>query len=242
MRKDNLMFSVLGLIVGLVIGFIGANSINKSAVAPQPVTATSGATAGPISPSGNPSLPPDHPPLGTTSGSQSPGATGAAIPQVSAAIEKAKAEPQNYEAQMTAADLYYQVQRFEEAAKIYETANKIKPNDMEPMIKAGNAYFDAEKYELAEKWYLQALTKEPKNTSVRTDLGLTYFLRSPRDVDSAIKQYKMSLEIDPNHEISLQNLSLAYGEKGDTANLEVTLEKLRKVNPNNPALQKAAQK
>ena len=240
MRKDNVMFTVIGLLVGLIVGFMGANSINKSVVAVPAPTITAGSSA---PSSGNPNLPPDHPPLGTSSGSGGNSqAPGAAVPQVTAAIDKAKAEPQNFEAQMTAADLYYQIQRLEEASKFYEAANKLKPTETEPMIKAGNAYFDAEKYELAEKWYLQALQKEPKNINVRTDLGLTYFLRTPKDDDMAIKQYKMSLDINPDHEISLQNLALAYGDKGDKANLDATLERLRKVNPKNPALTKATEK
>ena len=80
---------------------------------------------------------------------------GGAIPQVTAAIDKAKSEPNNYEAQMTAGDLYYQIQRFDEAAKFFEAANKLKPAEVEPMIKAGNAYFDVENYAEAEKWYLR---------------------------------------------------------------------------------------
>src|SRR5213080_812309 len=105
-------------------------------------------------------------------------------------IEKAKQQPQDFEAQMTAADLYYQIQRFDDAAKFYEAASKLKPADTEPMIKLGNAYFDAAqtaaennnmqaatpKFALAERWYAEALEKEPKNISVRTDLGLTFFL------------------------------------------------------------------
>ena len=86
------------------------------------------------------------------------------------------------------------------------------------------------------KWYLLALEKEPKNIAVRTDLGLTFFLRTPRDVNRAIKEYNVSLGIDPISEITLQNLVLAYRENGDKENLRVTLEKLKKVNPNNPAI------
>ena len=93
-----------------------------------------------------------------------------------------------------------------------------------------------EQYETAEKWYLLALEKEPKNIAVRTDLGLTFFLRTPRDVNRAIKEYNVSLGIDPNNEITLQNLVLAYRENGDKENLRVTLEKLKKINPNNPAI------
>jgi tetratricopeptide (TPR) repeat protein len=178
-------------------------------------------------------LPPDHPPLGTSAAGQS---RGAAMPQIAEAIDKARLEPNNYEAQMTAADLYYQIQRFAEAARLYEAAAKLQPDEAEPLIKAGNAHFDTEQYEQAEKWYLLALQKEPKNLSVRTDLGLTFFLREPPDLDRAIEEYKASLAIDPGHELTLQNLAAAYRKAGDADNTQATLERLRKVNPNNPAL------
>ena len=161
------------------------------------------------------------------------------MPQVTAAIEKAKAAPQDFEAQMTAADLYYQIQRFDDAAKFYEAANKLKPGDTEPMIKLGNALFDAEKYAEAEKWYTLALQKEPKNIDVRTDLGLTFFLREPRDVPRAIAEYQRSLELDAKHEVTLQNLALAYTENGDTENFNKTLERLKAVNPKNPVVLKS---
>ena len=63
----------------------------------------------------------------------------APVMQVMESIEKAKAQPRNYEAQMTAADLYYQIQRFDDAAKYYEIANRLKPEKNEPIIKAGNS-------------------------------------------------------------------------------------------------------
>lgn len=234
MKKDNIMSGVLGLVVGLVVGFIFANSVNKSGS--ETTSAQTNAPAASVNnPSANPALPPDHPPLGTSTGDSTQTAP---LPQVMESIEKAKQQPQNYEAQMTAADLYYQIQRFDDAAKYYEAANKLKPAEAEPLIKAGNAYFDADKYEQAEKWYLLALEKEPKNINVRTDLGLTFFLRTPRDVDRAIKEYKVSLGLDPNHEVTLQNLALAYSENGDKENLRTTIEKLKKVNPNNPAVTK----
>jgi tetratricopeptide (TPR) repeat protein len=234
MRKDNIMFVVLGLVVGLAVGFTVANSINKSALEKQPASTASGGES-----DSNPSLPPGHPPL---SSANSNSAQSGARPEVMAAIDKAKAQPQSYDAQMTAADLYYQIERFEDAAKFYEAAAKLKPTDAEPMVKAGNAYFDAEKYDQAEKWYLQALEKDPKNIDVRTDLGLTFFLRTPRDVERAIKEYKASLSVDPEHEITLQNLALAYDEKNDRENFLATIEKLKKVNPNNPVVTRTANK
>jgi tetratricopeptide (TPR) repeat protein len=244
MKKDNVMFTIIGLLVGLIVGFMGANSINRSAMS------QSASTAGPPSNStSNPALPPDHPPIGTT-GDEAAGS--GPRPEVMAAIDKAKQRPQDFEAQMTAADLYYQIQRFDEAAKFYEAASKLKPTETEPMIKTGNAYFDKAEtasengnrqgstpdFIQAEKWYLQALAKDPKNIDVRTDLGLSFFLREPRDIDRAIKEYKTSLSMQPNHEITLQNLALAYGEKGDKENQRATIEKLKTVNPKNPVITK----
>lgn len=235
MSKENLLYGVIGIMIGAIIGFTFANSVNKNVVTPSPASpmASAGAnTAGPLS--GNPALPSDHPPLGTSPGTTQP--QGGSIPEVTAAIDKAKADPQNFEAQMTAGDLYYQIQRFDDAAKFYETANKLKPTQIEPVVKLGNALFDGEKYTEAEKWYTLALEKNPKDITVRTDLGLTFFLREPRDIPRAIKEYEKSLVVNPDHEITLQNLVVAYREMGDAANLDKVTAKLKTVNPNNPAL------
>lgn len=228
MTKENFLFGIIGLLAGVIIGFSVANSINRNAGQNSAATATAMPTA-------NPNLPPDHPPF-VPSGDQTQ-TQNAPLPQVTEAIENAKNKPEDFEAQMTAGDLYYQIQRFEDAAKFYEQANKLRPNETETIIKLGNSYFDAEKFEPAEKWYEKALQKNPKDVNIRTDYGLTFFLRSPRDIDRAIKEYQISLGIDPNHELTLQNLAIAYKEKNDTENLQKTLAVLRKINPNNPAVQ-----
>jgi tetratricopeptide (TPR) repeat protein len=246
MKKDNVMFGVIGLLVGLIVGFIVTNSMNRSALSAAPLPATAGA----LDANANTSqLPPNHPPIGSNGGdANAAGGGGGALPQVQAAIDKAKQNPQDYEAQMTAADMYYQIRRFDEAATYYEAAVKIKPGDKEALVKLGDAYFDAAetasenndqatantKFPSAEKWYTEALAKDPKDVSVRTDLGLTFFLRQPRDIDRAIKEYKASLAIDPKHEVTLQNLAIAYREQGNTADYQKTADLLRSVDPKNP--------
>ncbi|MBC7901474.1 MAG: tetratricopeptide repeat protein [Saprospiraceae bacterium] len=228
MTKDKFFIGIACLIIGGVIGFLFANSINKSASVGQPVFAGNS-----MPPANNQVLPPGHPPFGQSNDKPQSGP----VPEVTAAIEKAKQQPESYEAQMTAGDLYYQIQRFEDAAKFYENANRLKPNEAEPLVKLGNSYFDAEKYEQAEKWYVSALQRSPNDINVRTDLGLTFFLRTPRDIDRAIKEYQAALIQDAENEIALQNLALAYREKDDKENLEKTLEKLKKANPDNPVIQ-----
>lgn len=232
MTKDNFLIGVIGLLLGLIIGFMGANQINRNAagLTPPATMASNSATQGGV-------LPPDHPPTGSTSGSSQP--QGGALPQVTEAIEKARKDPGNFEAQMTAADLYSQIGRLDDARKFYEASNKLKPEDVEPLVKLGNANFDLGRFEEAAKWYEAALKKDPSQVGVRNDYGLTFFRRTPPDIDRAIKEFQASLATNPNHEITLQNLIVAYTEKGDMESARATFERLAKVNPDNPALKAA---
>src|SRR5881227_2431068 len=120
MTKDNILFGIVGLLAGLIIGFMFANSVNKGAL-----------TSAPTAVAGQPgNLPPGHPdvPPGGSSGTGSQ-PTAAGAPEVQAAIEKAKAEPNNFDAQVHAAELYYQIQRFDDAIDLLKRANHLKPDD-----------------------------------------------------------------------------------------------------------------
>ena len=229
MNSDKVLFGIGGLVIGIVIGFMFANSVNRSSPGAGGSISLTNTSA--IS---NSFLPPNHPPL-MQNGDAS---QGGALPQVTEAIEKAKREPDNFEAQMTAGDLYYQIQRFNEAVAFYEKARGLRPDDTEPVIKLGNTHFDAERYEEAENLYSAVLKKTPNDVNVRTDLGLTFYLRRPRDIDRAIKEYNAVLAIEPSNELALQNLSLAYKEMGDASNFQKILDRLTRVNPNNPVVVK----
>jgi tetratricopeptide (TPR) repeat protein len=234
MDKNSVLTGIIGLLLGCIIGFLFANNLNQGAVAvgstqlgsvPVQTAAAGGGATG----SQNPNLPPDHPQI---AGNQ----PNVPLAQVTEALKNAEAQPNDFKAQLDAGDLYYQIQRYDEAAKFYERASKIRPDALEVMVKTGNAYFDAERFETAEKWYTAALAKNPNDPNVRTDLGLTFYLRNPPDVERAIKEYKISLEKNPNHELSLQNLVVALKEKGDTRAAQEAIDKLAKINPNNPVV------
>lgn len=230
MKMDNVLFAVAGLLLGAIVGFMFANSVNRNAM--QPVAAQVGNSN---SASGNPALPADHPPIGAGGGDP---ASGGMQPQVQQALDKAKNEPQNFDAQVEAASMYAQIGQSEKALPFLEAAAKLNPTDTTSQIDLGNAFFDSNKFEDAEKWYTKALEKDPKNVNVRTDLGLTFYLRTPKQIDRAIEEYKKSLAINPDHEITLQNLALAYDETGKKDELAKTIEQLKKVNPDNPAVKK----
>jgi tetratricopeptide (TPR) repeat protein len=218
MTKENTLFAIVGLLAGLIIGFFFANSVNQSAINQNAGAAQSGA------------LPAGHPNV--------PGSNGGSAPEVQAAIDNARQNPTDFEAQMKAAELFYQIQRFDGAVEFLEKAHQLQPENYEVIVNLGNVNFDAGQYEEAEKMYSQALAKKPDDADVRTDLGLTFVFRSTPDHDRAIQEFKRVLEQNPKHVQALQNLTVAYTKKSDAANATATLARLEQVDSANSALPK----
>jgi tetratricopeptide (TPR) repeat protein len=218
MKKDNVLYAIIGLLAGLIIGFIFTNSINKSAVTNIPAGMNQNAP-----------LPPGHPEV--------PGQTSGASPEeLQAAAEKAKNEPKNFDVQMKAAELYYRINRYDEAIGYLKKANELKPDDYTAIVGLGNANFDANRFEEAEKWYSSALEKKADDVNVRTDLGLTFMFRAQPDYDRAVKEFLKSLEVNPQHPQTLQNLTVAYTKKGETEKASETLSKLEGLDPGNTSI------
>ncbi|HEX3100203.1 MAG TPA: tetratricopeptide repeat protein, partial [Pyrinomonadaceae bacterium] len=205
MNKDNILFGVVGLLAGLIIGFMFANSVNKQAV--MPVAAADMKT--------NSNIPPGHPEIPPGATVPGGGTAGAMQPETQAAIDKAKQSPNDFQAQVAAADMYNQIERYDDAIIYLKKANQLKPDDREIVVHLGNANFDGNHFDEAEKWYIAALAKKADDVNVRTDLGLTFVFRDPPNYDRAIQEFSKSLESDPNHVQTLQNLTVAYTKKGD---------------------------
>lgn len=219
MNKENILFGIIGLLAGLIVGFLVTNSYNRSTLSNQTIASS-----------------PNSPMTGQQTGTQQN--PNGMMPGVAEAIEKADKDPEDFESQVKAGDMFGRIKNFDKAITYFERANKIKPDDYQTMVALGNLNFDANKLEKAAEWYEKALAKNSNDVSVRTDYGLTFFLRQPKDIDRAIKEYKTSLSIDPNHEMTLQNLAVAYSEKKDAEGLKETLAKIEKVNPKNQIIQK----
>ncbi len=221
MTKDNFLFSLIGLLLGFIVGFFFANTTNQRGALTQ---TAQGQLAG---------LPADHPPVGANGASQ---ASGVSQAEVQAALQRAKDKPDDFDAQMQAAELYYRIQRYEEAIELLTRANQLRPSSYEPLVNLGNANFDAGRFPEAERWYAAALSKRPDDVNVRTDLGLTFMFREPPDLDRAVAEFRRSLERQPTHAQTLQNLTVALTRKGEAAEAQATLARLEGVNPENPAL------
>src|SRR5256714_10720622 len=223
MSKENILFSVVGVLLGFIVGFAFANTVNQRGIAP---TAQAGQQTA--------SLPPDHPPIsGDGVAGARPGVDTTALRETEKLASDA---PDNFDAQVKAGELNYEARRYAEAINFWTRANRLRPEDYDVLVGLGNACFDSEQFEPAEKWYAAALSKRPDVVEVRTDYGLTFMLREPADLDRAMTEFKRSLAASPRHEQTLQNLAVAYTRKGDAGQAQATVAKLEAVSPNNAAL------
>jgi tetratricopeptide (TPR) repeat protein len=155
MSRENILFAIIGLLLGFIVGFMFASSMSQKA-ALQPAAAGT-------------ALPADHPAVGSQA-APNPQAMQA---QVQASLEKARSEPENFEAQIQAADLYYQIQRYDQALEYLLKANQLKPTDYRTVVLLGMVNLDGGHYDQAEKWYRAAMKMKSDDVMVLSGLAAT---------------------------------------------------------------------
>ncbi len=180
MNRENLLFAIIGVLLGFIAGFMLSNSMNQRLATP----ATSARTQ---------NLPPDHPTVG-----DSAPAPGQMQADVQAALSKARSEPNNIDAQMKAAELYYQIQRYDQAIEYLLKANQIQPDNYETIADLGMVNMDAGHFEAAERWWKAALVKKPDDLRVLDGLCFTQLQKG--DAKSAEDTMNKLAKADPSNQ------------------------------------------
>ena len=179
MSRENLLFATIGILLGFIVGFMFASSMAQKTAMQQTASSAQG-------------LPADHPPVG---------AQGAPDPQkmreeVAASLEKARNEPKNFDAQIKAAELYYQIQRYDQAIEFLLKANQIQPTDYKTVAILGMVNLDAGHYDQAEKWYRAAMKMKSDDTMVLSGLAAATLEKGDaKAAEDAIAQLE---KVDPN--------------------------------------------
>ena len=181
MSRENLLFAIIGLLLGFIVGFMFASSMSQK-------TASQQAAAG------SQSLPADHPPVGAQNAPNPQGMQA----EVQASLEKARNEPKNFDAQMKAADLYYQIQRFDQAIEYLLKANQLQPTDYRTVVLLGMVNLDAGHYDTAEKWDRAALKMKSDDVVVLSGLAASTLQRG--DAKAAEDAIAKLEKVDPNSE------------------------------------------
>src|SRR5260370_22994850 len=185
MDRGNCRLGSIGGLVGFMMGLLGAGSKTQSEAAEG---------AGKRQAQEGQNLPPNHPPIGSDQG----GNPQQVFQQVQAAMKQARENPNDFEAQVTAAKLEYQIQRFDQAIEYLLAANKLKPDDADVLGMLGEANMDAKHYDAAAKWYKAALIKKP-NDLPSLD-GYCFVLLQTGDAKAAEDAINKLAKIDPSNQ------------------------------------------
>lgn len=186
MTRDNLLFAIIGILLGFIAGFMLASGINQREAASRAATTT-------VQPGQN--LPPNHPPLG---GDQTGEGGQQMLAQVQEAMKQAREHPDDFDAQVTAAKLEYQIQRFDQAIEYLLIANKLKPTNQDVLAMLAIANLDAGHFDAAEKWYRAALLKTPNDIPLLD--GLCAALLSKGDSKGAEEAINKLAKVDPTNQ------------------------------------------
>ncbi|MEO7658108.1 MAG: tetratricopeptide repeat protein [Pyrinomonadaceae bacterium] len=231
MHKNTIIFVILAAFLGLVGGFLLANSINRSelnAVLSQPdrIAATNV----------NASQPPEDSQLTDA--------------EIRGKIAEADLNPTNYLFQKDLGISLYRyaamkqdVSLLGEAVRILERANAANNKDFDVLVALGNAHFDiaffkkdASTFQKARDVYGKALSERPNDPDVLTDRGLTYFLQEPPELEKAAAELQKVVATNPRHERSLQFLVQTLVKQNKIAEAEKAFDSLKAINPNNSAI------
>jgi tetratricopeptide (TPR) repeat protein len=219
MNRENVLFAVVGLLLGYVIAFHLVVYVNQN----QPAAAAAQTGAG---------LPADHPAVGGEGGADRQ----RLLAEAEEAAGEARNEPDDFEAQRKAAEGFYRAGSFEDAIDFMTRANKLRPDDLDTVVGLGHVYSSAGRFEDAARWYTAALAKRPDDCDARSELALTFYMRKPSQPDKAIAELRRCLQSDPNHVHSLHNLAMMLMETKQFAESEATLARLEQTDPSYPQL------
>jgi tetratricopeptide (TPR) repeat protein len=180
MSRENILFGIIGILLGFIVGFMFASSMS------QKMQTASTASQG---------LPSDHPPVASQPGGAG-GNPEQVRAQVTADIEKARNEPQNFDAQVKAAELFYRIGRFDQAIEFLLKANQLRPTDYNTVVMLAVINLDARHYEPAEKWYRAAL--KMKQDDIMVLAGLAEATLQKGDAKGGEEAIGMLEKVDPN--------------------------------------------
>lgn len=158
MNRENLLFAIIGILFGFIVGFIFASTMSQKTAQNAPQTMA-----------GSQTLPADHPATGGAP--DAPTDPQAVRAQVTESIEAARKEPKNFDAQLKAAELYYQIQRYDQAIEFLLKANTLQPTDYRTVVILGMVNLDAGHFETAEKWYRAAMKMKQDDVMVLSGLA-----------------------------------------------------------------------
>ena len=119
-----------------------------------------------------------------------------------------------------------QMQRVEEAKKLFEKAVKLDRTYPDALNNLGVALYEAHNYKKAIKTYRQAIKERYDSSSFHSNLGSAYF--ATKDFGKAAEEYNIAMQIDPEifTRQSTSGVTAKLGSPEDRAKFHFTIAKV----------------
>ena len=197
MRSDSVVFGVAGIFFGVLVGWI-IGSQQASGVVPAPAppaTASSAAPAGQAAPP--------------------------VFDESRAASLKTTADrnPSDVESRVQLGNLYFDAERYDEAAKWYEAALTIDPKNVNASTDLGIAYYYSNQPDRALAQFDRSLAIDPRHSKTLLNIGIVRAF-GKQDLEGAEMAWQRVLDVAPNSQEAevakkgLDGLRSAHGQRG----------------------------
>lgn len=177
MKAESLVFAAAGMAFGLIAGWVIG-----SQQASGPVAARAAQTA-------------EAPPAQGQAQQQAPPPLDEA--EVRKTIELAERDPSNAAPKVRLGNLYFDAERYAEAAKWYEAALEIDSTDPDVSTDLGTAYYYLNQPDRALKQFEYSLKVDPKHTKTLLNIGIVRAF-GKQDLEGAAQAWEQVLSIAPD--------------------------------------------
>ena len=111
------------------------------------------------------------------------------------------------------AQIFSNLERFEEAEELLNNLRLVNPYDMDAMLNLGSVYSMQKKFDEAKELYTEALkTADELIDEIHFNLGLVY--QAQENYEQAIAHFKQAIDINLSHEGALYELAYCLDQVG----------------------------
>jgi len=172
MNNRQIVFGLVGIAIGFVLGFFTSDLIKKE---PAPVAAVQGQSD---------QLPQNHPSMED-------------MQKLQAMQEQAAAHLEDKQVRIALGNAYYDMQRFDAAIKWYEEAVRLDPNNVSVNTDLGTCYLYTNNPQRAIELYKKSLAIDEKHPQSLQNLGFAYF--STANFTDAVTTWEKLLATHPEY-------------------------------------------
>lgn len=174
MSRESIAVGIAGVLFGLLVGWIlGAQQADRAVPQPPPQTAAAPSASNAQSP----------PPLDES--------------RAAALESQAEQRPQDAAVRVQLANLYFDSERFQDAAHWYEAALRIAPKDVNASTDLGIAYYYMNQPDRALAQFDESLRIDPNHGKTLLNIGIVRaFAR--QDLDGAAAAWEKVLKVAPD--------------------------------------------